>query len=67
MWNYKMYFEMEFLNMSIIVTIEIFCTNSDGVKLAMRICCTGPWHKLSSRYAQAVIDDNTINHRLRWI
>lgn len=53
--------------MSIIVTTEIFYAISDGVYLAMRICCTGPWHTLSARYAQAVVDDNTINHRLRWI
>ncbi|CAH0600364.1 unnamed protein product [Chrysodeixis includens] len=41
------------------------CEYSEGVQLAMTVCCTGPWHSLGSRYARALVDDNTVNQRYR--
>lgn len=46
--------------------MHVFFTGSDGVYLVMR-ACAGPWHKLGTRYAQALVDDNTLKHRLRWL
>ncbi|CAB3220916.1 unnamed protein product [Arctia plantaginis] len=41
------------------------CEYSEGVYLAMSVFCTGPWHSLSSRYARALVDDNTVNQHYR--
>nr|XP_026484677.1 serine/threonine-protein kinase polo isoform X2 [Vanessa tameamea]XP_026484678.1 serine/threonine-protein kinase polo isoform X2 [Vanessa tameamea] len=41
------------------------CEYSEGVSLALRACFAGPWHSIRSRYAQAVITDNTLNQRYR--
>lgn len=42
-------------------------STSEGVHLAMSVCCTGPWHSMGSRYARALVDDNTVNQRYRWL
>ncbi|XP_045761401.1 serine/threonine-protein kinase polo isoform X1 [Maniola jurtina] len=41
------------------------CEYSDGVKLALHACLSGPWHAVGTRYAQAVINDNTLKQRYR--
>lgn len=38
---------------------------SEGINLALQACFAGPWQAIGSRYAQAVINDNTIKQRYR--
>ncbi|XP_063834887.1 serine/threonine-protein kinase polo isoform X2 [Ostrinia nubilalis] len=41
------------------------CEYSEGVELALRLCCAGPWHKLGSRYAQALVEHKTVSQQYR--
>lgn len=48
-----------------IIMLFLLSSNSEGVELALRLCCAGPWHKLGTRYAQALVDHKTVTQQFR--
>lgn len=56
------YFEhLNFIN----TKVKLFQFPSEGINLALHACFAGPWQAIGSRYAQAVINDNTLKQRYR--
>lgn len=52
------YFSNEFIS-------KLFEFHSEGINIALHACFAGPWQAIGSRYAEAVINDNTLKQRYR--